>query len=440
MAAAALHLAFESLRAAGCLDTMPDRRSKKANHSEGRPSADRERPEASRGKDRPRSERGRRAADDSSGSRSRSGESRRRRRRSTSDRGDSGDVTPGARAAAGGATLAAIEVDGEHAPGLASSPPPPGDGEPNMRQMAADIKQLLGAFNQLGIHVRNTVLEVQAPLVAKIDVMADEVKGVSTRVDSFETRLAALEARPSGGGPPASYYSGSSGSAGFSQTAPPARGPPTGSRPHSSSARSDGAASSEHKVFVSGFPRELPRRALALHWDKVLNKTPTGMCDGTVLYAGTSRVYSVGFPNVAKARAFIAHATDNYNRYMWESNRDEDKDANPFRIYFKHERSLEEREVGWVLHHGFDELRGRVTQHPRWEGGGFRLVTETRKVQALSIVHENDIWRLFVIRRGADGKIEDLTAEEKALSYWGVGQAEAEAIRTNVLAAARKNR
>lgn len=189
--------------------------------------------------------------------------------------------------------------------------------------------------------------------------------------------------------------------------------------------------------MAAGFPRDLTRRTFESHWEKVKSLVPTAYTNDVKLFAGTGRVYSIGFTTMQQARDFLNAVNPVIDQLPWESSRPED--TTPFPIRFRFERSIPEREMGRAFSVAWERVLKRLQESPHWNPKTHRLITERRK-EALAIAVENDFWYLYTLRRDRDGKIVDLCADESSLAYWGIGKEEAEEIRVSIVAAASVER
>lgn len=211
--------------------------------------------------------------------------------------------------------------------------------------------------------------------------------------------------------------------------APPPRGAgtapvgrPSASAPRSSSARPPPTT----KAVVGGFPRELPKAAYERFWTEGL--VPALGAEfgehGVVVSSNLgSKVLLISFTDNAMLGEFIGSFRSAVRQWA------DPRDGVSHVLWARADRTLEERAVGVSFGAGWQRLRAALIAGGRFDAATMKLVTDFRRGR-LMVRSSDDIWPICELVDGS------LRLDQASLTFFGVSDAEAEAVRTEMVAAA----
>ena len=210
-----------------------------------------------------------------------------------------------------------------------------------------------------------------------------------------------------------------------SSGAPPGAHPRT---PHTAETQDDDCT-----ILVGGFPRELPKPALAAHFSAIRAAVPVSMMEGAVLQAGHGKkAYGIKFPTRAAAIRFSAHTRDNSLVLSWADPLD-GKAAEG--MWARAPRTVQENEVGKIFSAGWTLLQNRLMVSDVWTTNGYKLQTDRKKSR---IAAHNDVD--FKVLVSLDGEEREVNMMLQELADFGIQSTEAEEIRAHLVRAVRASR
>lgn len=177
---------------------------------------------------------------------------------------------------------------------------------------------------------------------------------------------------------------------------------------------------------MGGFPRELPRAAFERYWStELVPALGTEFGEHGVVVSSNlgSRVLLVSFSDGATLGEFITSFRAGQRHWT------DPRDGGCHQLWVRADRTLEERAVGIAFGAGWPRLRAALVAGGRFDAATMKLVTDFRRGR-LMVRSADDIWPICEMSEGS------LRLDQSSLTYFGISDAEAEAVRMLMVAAA----